>query len=77
MADLKDGSARILLIGDESGYRYYVKREEKDTVFLVSKSKIDRMFKDLEELKAEIEEEPEEQEAAEMDKPAEADRSPE
>ena len=66
MVDLKDGSARVLLIGDESGYRHYVKREEKDTIFLVSKSKIDSIFKDPEELKAEIEPE-EEQEAAEED----------
>ena len=55
--DLKDGSLRILHIGDEFGQRYYVKREGKDTVFLVSKSKIDRIFRNLEDLKAEIEEE--------------------
>ena len=56
MADLNDGTARVLLIGDESGYRRYVRREDKDTIFLVSKSKIDRIFKDIEELKAEVEE---------------------
>ena len=46
MVDLKDGTARILLVGGESGYRRYVKREGKETVFLLSKSKIDRIFKD-------------------------------
>ena len=72
MVDLKDGTARILLIGDKSGYRHYVKREDKDTVFMVSKSKIDRLFKDLEDLKAEIEEEkPEGDQGAEEAKPDE------
>jgi flagellar basal body-associated protein FliL len=56
VVDLTDGTARVLLIGDESGYRRYAKREDKDIVFLVSKSKIDRIFKDIEELKAEVEE---------------------
>ena len=55
--DLKDGSLRILNIGDESGQRYYVKREGKDTVFLVSRNKIDRIFKNLDDLKTEINEE--------------------
>ena len=55
--NLKDGSLRILHISDESGQRYYVKREGKDTIFLVSKSKIDRIFKDMEDLKTETEEE--------------------
>jgi hypothetical protein len=59
MADLNDGTARVLLIGDESGYRRYVKREDKDTIFLVSKSKIDRIFKGLEELKTKPEDEQE------------------
>jgi len=72
MVDLKDGTARILLIGDKSGYRHYVKREDKDTVFMVSKSKIDRLFKDLEDLKAKIEEEkPEGDQGAEEAKPDE------
>ena len=66
MVDLKDGTARVLLIGDKSGSHHYVKREDKDTVFMLSKSKIDRLFKDLEDLKAEIEEE-EEQEAEEVE----------
>jgi flagellar basal body-associated protein FliL len=56
VVDLTDGTARVLLIGDESGYRRYAKREDKDIVFLVSKSKIYRIFKDIEELKAEVEE---------------------
>jgi hypothetical protein len=56
MVDLKDGTARVLLIGGESGYRYYVRREDKATVFMVSKGKVDGLFKDLEELKAEVEE---------------------
>jgi hypothetical protein len=72
MADLRDGTARVLLIGDKSGYRHYVKREDKDTIFLLSKSKIDRLFKDLEELKAEIQEEkPEEEQEVEETKPDE------
>jgi len=57
MVDLKDGTARILLIGDASGSNYYVKREGKDTVFKLHKSKVDSFFKDLEELKAEIQQE--------------------
>jgi hypothetical protein len=72
MVDLTDGTARVLLIGDESGYRRYVKREDKDTIFLVSKSKIDRIFKDLEELKAE----PEEQESDTSDESSEAEKTP-
>lgn len=72
MANLNDGTARVLLIGGESGYRRYVKREDKDIVFLVSKSKIDRIFKDLEELKAE----PEEQEAGSSDEASEAEKTP-
>jgi hypothetical protein len=72
MVDLKDGTARILLIGDKSGYRHYVKREGKDTVFMLSKSKIDRLFKDLEDLKAEVEEgKPEDEQEAEEAKPEE------
>jgi hypothetical protein len=51
--DLKDGSVRILHIGDQFNQNYYVKREGKDAVFMLSKSKIDRIFKDLEDLKAE------------------------
>jgi hypothetical protein len=73
MVDLKDGTARVLLIGGESGYRYYVKREDKDTVFMVSKGKIDGLFKDLEELKAEVEE----VEAAEGEQEAEEAAKPE
>jgi flagellar basal body-associated protein FliL len=71
--DLKDGTARILLIGGESGYRRYVKREGKDAIFLLSKSKIDRLFKGIDELKAKPEEEPEvnmEEESKEIPKEA-------
>ncbi|MFC1712229.1 DUF4340 domain-containing protein [Candidatus Poribacteria bacterium] len=57
--ELKDGSVRILHVGDISGQRYYVKREGKDAVFILSKSKIDRIFKGLEDLKAEPAEEQE------------------
>ena len=72
MVDLKDGTARVLLIGDKSGYQHYVKREGKDTIFMLSKSKIDRLFKDLEDLKAEMEEEkPEGEQEAEEAKPDE------
>ena len=72
MVDLKDGTARILLIGDKSGSKHYVKREGKDIVFMLLKSKIERIFKDLEDLKAqtEKEEEPEgEQEGEESETP--------
>ncbi|MBD3184056.1 DUF4340 domain-containing protein [Candidatus Poribacteria bacterium] len=58
MVDLKDGTARVLLIGDESNAKNYVKREEKDTVFMVYKSKINKIFLDIESLKAKVEEEP-------------------
>lgn len=54
--DLKDGTARILLVGDLSGQQHYVMREGKDTIFMLSKSKLDRIFKKLEDLKAEPEE---------------------
>lgn len=53
--DLKDGSVRILHVGDKSNQRYYVKREGEDAVFTLSKSKLDRIFKGLEDLKAEPE----------------------
>jgi len=54
--DLNDGTVRILLVGDLSGQRHYVKREGKDAIFMLSKSKIDGIFKALEDLKAEPEE---------------------
>ena len=53
IVDLSDGSAKFLRVGDLSGQQHYVKREGKDTVFLLSKSKIDSIFKTLEDLKAE------------------------
>ena len=56
MVDLNDDTVRILLVGDLSGQKYYVKREGKDTVFLLPKGKIDSIFKTLEDLKAEPEE---------------------
>ena len=56
MVDLKDGSVRVLLVGDKLGQDYYVKREEKDAIFMLSASKIDRIFKDLADLKADEEE---------------------
>lgn len=51
--DLKDGSVRILHVGDQSNQNFYVKKEGQDTVFMLYKSKIDRIFKDIEDLKAE------------------------
>ena len=56
IADMKDGSTNVLLVGDKSDYRQYVKRADKDTVFMLSKSRIDGIFKGLEELKAKPEE---------------------
>lgn len=53
IVDLKDGTSRVLLIGDKSDYRYYVKSQEKDDVFLLSEGKINSFFKDLKDLKAE------------------------
>ena len=56
MVDLKDGTSRILLVGDKLNRQYYVKSEGKDTVFMLSESKINRIFKKLEDLKAEVKE---------------------
>ncbi len=67
--ELKDGTVRILRIGDKFGQRYYARREGKDTIFLLSKSKIDRIFKDVEDLKAEPAEEQETGEIPPIDTP--------
>ncbi len=71
MIDLKDGTSRILLVGDKSDRQYYVKSEGKDTIFMLSESKVDRIFKSLEDLKAEVEEVEEEAEEPEQSKPEE------
>jgi len=71
IVDLKDGTSRILLVGDKSDRQYYVKSEGKDTVFMLSESKVDRIFKSLEDLKAEVEEVEEEAEEPEQSKPEE------
>ena len=52
MVDLKDGTSRVLLIGKKSTGRYYVKRPDKDVIFMVYKSRIDNIFKNPDELKA-------------------------
>jgi len=51
--DMKDGSVRILHVGDQSNQNFYVKREGQNTVFMLQKGKIDRIFNDIEDLKAE------------------------
>jgi len=65
MIDLKDGTSRIVLIGDEANRQLYVKSEGKDVVFTVSKTRIDSIFKNLEDLKAQTEEAEEEAENTE------------
>lgn len=67
--DLKDGSVRILHVGDQSNQSFYVKKEGQDTVFMLYKSKIDRIFKDIEDLKAEPTEQQETDEIKPEDTP--------
>jgi hypothetical protein len=66
-ADLNDGTSKTLFIGKEESGKYYVKRVDQETVFLVSKYTIDnQLLKKVEDLKEEEikDKEAEEQEEA-------------
>ena len=52
-AVLNDGTTATLHIGNEEEGKLYVKREDKDTVFRLFKSNVDRLIKKSETLKAE------------------------
>ena len=53
-ADLNDGTSKTLFIGKEESGKYYVKRADQETVFLVSKYTIDnQLLKKMEDLKEE------------------------
>jgi len=60
MVDLKDGTSRIVLFGDEANRQFYVKSEGKDVVFTLSKTRTESIFRDLEALKAQPKEAEEE-----------------
>ncbi len=64
-AELNDGSSRKLLIGKEESGKHYVKREDKETLFLLYKSQVNQLLKKVEDLK---EEEKAEEEGAEGEK---------
>ena len=51
-ANLNDGTTAKLIIGkaEEEGDKIYVKRDDKDTVFMLYKSGVDRMIKKSDEL---------------------------
>lgn len=51
LAKLNDGSTRFLLIGKEDGGKHYVKREDKDPVFMLYQYKINQLLKKSEDLK--------------------------
>jgi len=67
-AELNDGSSRVLLIGKEESGKHHVKRADKETVFLIYKSKVNQLLKKVEELK---EEEKAEEEVAEDEESSE------
>ena len=50
-ATLNDGTTATLLIGKEEDGKLYVKRDDKDTVFRLFKSNVDRLIKKAETLK--------------------------
>ena len=52
-AALNDGTTATLYIGKEEEGKLYVKREDKDTVFRLFKSNVDRLIKKSDTLKAE------------------------
>ena len=52
-AALNDGTTATLYIGKEEEGKLYVKRDDKDTVFRLFKSNVDRLIKKSETLKAE------------------------
>lgn len=51
----KDGDTKTLFVGNESEGKYYVSNPDKKTVFTIYKSHIERLFRDLGELKAKSE----------------------
>ncbi len=50
-ATLNDGTTATLLIGKEEEGKLYVKRDDKDTLFMLFKSNVDRLIKKAETLK--------------------------
>ncbi len=52
-ADLNDGTSQTLLIGKEESGKYYVKRADQDTVFLIYKYNVNQLLKKVDDLKAE------------------------
>ena len=52
-AVLNDGTTATLYIGNEAEGKLYVKRDDKDTVFRLFKSNVDRLIKKSDTLKAE------------------------
>jgi hypothetical protein len=48
---LNDGSIRLLLIGKEESGKHYVKREDKEPIFMLYKSRISQLLKKSEDLK--------------------------
>ncbi|MDE0301279.1 MAG: DUF4340 domain-containing protein [Candidatus Poribacteria bacterium] len=51
LAKLNDGSTRFLLIGKEESGKHYVKRDDKDPVFMLFQYKINQLLKKSEDLK--------------------------
>ncbi len=51
MAKLNDGTRRLLLIGKEESGEYFVKREDKEPVFMLYTYKINQLLKKSEDLK--------------------------
>lgn len=51
LAKLNDGSTRLLLIGKEESGKHYVKREDKEPVFMLFQYKINQLLKKSEDLK--------------------------
>jgi len=74
-ATLNDGSTRVLLIGKEESGKHYVKREDKDPIFMLYKYKANQLLKKSEDLKDETPvvegEEDESDESEENDSPGE------
>ena len=51
LAKLNDGSTRLLHIGNEESGKHYVKREDKDPVFMLFQYKTNQLLKKSEDLK--------------------------
>ena len=50
-ATLNDGSTKVLLIGKEESGKHYVKREDKDSILMLFKSRVNQLIKKSEDLK--------------------------